>query len=251
MCFLLPRCCTDSPTPPCSFSSRTPAQTAGIRSSDGLVSFMLRMRSRAGDGRGPWTHSGLRPVLRQQVHGPGAWEWGAGLFCTRVPPQCLGCGQHPRALHGGDRGSLSTLQISIPFPGFLSQPQECLHGVRASGVPFPSFKPLSPLGLSAWNLCSDLAGSVPGCSSVCVGGAGELYQFVFALRCVSVAEKRGPETLELRGVLLPTRWRLRSHRGPRVPVTFASSVSDVWYPLTVRVCPVISSSLVSGKGDIG
>lgn len=83
------------------------------------------------------------------------------------------------------------------------------------------------------------------------GGAGELYQFVFALRCVSVAEKRGPETLELRGVLLPTRWRLRSHRGPRVPVTFASSVSDVWYPLTVRVCPVISSSLVSGKGNIG
>lgn len=172
VCFLIPRCCTDSPTPPCSFSSRTPAQTAGIRSSDGLVSFTLRMRSRAGDGRGPWTHSGLRPVLRQQVHGPEAWEWGAGLFCTRVPPQCLGCGQHPRALHGGDRGSSSRPQISILFPGFLSQPQECLHGVRASGVPFPSFKPLSPLGLSAWNLCSDLTGSVPGCSSVWGGGGG-------------------------------------------------------------------------------
>lgn len=251
MCFLLPRCCTDSPTPPCSFSSRTPAQTAGIRSSDGLVSFTLRMRSRAGDGRGPWTHSGLRPVLRQQVHGPGAWEWGAGLFCTRVPPQCLGCGQHPRALHGGGQGlfTQTTDLYSLPWlpltaPGVPSWCEGEWGSFPLLQAPEPTwFECLEPLQRSR--------GECPWVQQCVCVGAGELYQFVFALRCVSVAEKRGPETLELRGVLLPTRWRLRSHRGPRVPVTFASSVSDVWYPLTVRVCPVISSSLVSGKGDVG
>lgn len=144
---------------------------------------------------GPTPASALCSGSRSTGQGLGV---GRGSLLRSRPPTMSRPWPAPQGSAWEGTGALYPDHRSV-FSSLASspQPRECLHGVRASGITSLCFKPLSPLGLSGWNPSSDLARIVRGCSS------GGLWQFVFALRCVSVAEKRGPETLELRGALLP------------------------------------------------
>lgn len=119
-------------------------------------------------------------MLRQQVHGPGAWEWGAGLFCTRVPPQCLGCGQHPRALHGGGQGlfTQTTDLYSLPWlpltaPGVPSWCEGEWGSFPLLQAPEPTwFECLEPLqrsrGECPWvQQCVCVGGGRGSCTNLC------------------------------------------------------------------------------------
>lgn len=119
------RCCAESPTPPCSLAApqlRQLLDDAPLESVPltALSSSALGTRSRAGDGRGTWTHSGLCPVLRQQEHGPGPGSGARVSSALTYPHNVSAVAGTPGLCMGGDRGSLSRPQICLLFPGFLS-----------------------------------------------------------------------------------------------------------------------------------